>query len=42
MFEDSSYIQGPFFDGKNASGAPLVGLIAGLFLVGYTVDYNNE
>jgi len=29
-----------FFDGRNASGIPLVSLIGGLFLIGYTIDYN--
>ncbi|KAJ7088036.1 mitochondrial F1-F0 ATP synthase subunit F of fungi-domain-containing protein [Mycena belliarum] len=28
-----------FFSGKNASAAPVVGLIGGLFLIGYTLDY---
>ncbi|KAK9475876.1 mitochondrial F1-F0 ATP synthase subunit F of fungi-domain-containing protein [Lipomyces japonicus] len=28
-----------YFDGKNASGAPLVHLIGALFLIGYTLDY---
>jgi len=35
-----SGFKGRFFSGKNASGAPLVGLIGGLFLIGYTIDYN--
>ncbi|RXW12047.1 hypothetical protein EST38_g10043 [Candolleomyces aberdarensis] len=35
-----SGIKGRFFDGKNASGAPLVYLIVGLFGIGYTIDYN--
>ncbi|KAF8148247.1 mitochondrial F1-F0 ATP synthase subunit F of fungi-domain-containing protein [Crassisporium funariophilum] len=38
--ERVSGIKGRFFNGKNASGAPLVGLIAGLFAIGYTIDYN--
>ncbi|KAF8817344.1 hypothetical protein BYT27DRAFT_7201783 [Phlegmacium glaucopus] len=32
--------KGRYFDGKNASGVPLVRLIGGLFLIGYTIDYN--
>ncbi|KAJ7134080.1 mitochondrial F1-F0 ATP synthase subunit F of fungi-domain-containing protein [Mycena crocata] len=28
-----------FFSGKNASAAPVLGLIGGLFLIGYTIDY---
>ncbi|KAJ7144341.1 mitochondrial F1-F0 ATP synthase subunit F of fungi-domain-containing protein [Mycena epipterygia] len=28
-----------FFSGKNASAAPVLALIGGLFLVGYTMDY---
>ncbi|EAU80934.1 hypothetical protein CC1G_03110 [Coprinopsis cinerea okayama7 len=33
-------LKAKFFDGKNASGAPLVWLIVGLFGIGYTLDYN--
>ncbi|BGP56873.1 hypothetical protein JCM8202v2_004506 [Rhodotorula sphaerocarpa] len=29
-----------YFDGENASGAPFLHVIGGLFLVGYTIDYN--
>ncbi|KAJ7120727.1 mitochondrial F1-F0 ATP synthase subunit F of fungi-domain-containing protein [Mycena crocata] len=29
-----------YFSGKNASAAPVVALIGGLFLIGYTIDYN--
>ncbi|KAK9900590.1 hypothetical protein P389DRAFT_192854 [Cystobasidium minutum MCA 4210] len=28
-----------YFEGKNASGAPIVHAIIGIFLIGYTVDY---
>ncbi|KAJ7836249.1 mitochondrial F1-F0 ATP synthase subunit F of fungi-domain-containing protein [Mycena olivaceomarginata] len=28
-----------FFSGKNASATPVLGLIGGVFLVGYTLDY---
>ncbi|KAJ3572902.1 hypothetical protein NP233_g2775 [Leucocoprinus birnbaumii] len=35
-----SGIKGRFFNGKNASGAPLVALILGIFGVSYTLDYN--
>ncbi|KAJ7702750.1 mitochondrial F1-F0 ATP synthase subunit F of fungi-domain-containing protein [Mycena rosella] len=31
-----------FFSGKNASAAPVLGLIGGLFLVGYTMDYQQH
>jgi F-type H+-transporting ATPase subunit f len=34
-------IKSRFFDGKNASGAPLVWTIAGIFIFGYTLDYNS-
>ena len=34
--------KGRFFDGQNASGVPIVALIGGLFLIGYTIDYNSE
>ena len=34
--------KGRYFNGNNASGVPIVGLIAGLFLLGYTIDYNSE
>jgi hypothetical protein len=29
------------FDGKNASGAPLVAGLVGIFLLGYTLDYQS-
>ncbi|KAJ7643399.1 mitochondrial F1-F0 ATP synthase subunit F of fungi-domain-containing protein [Mycena polygramma] len=32
-------IKGRFFSGKNASAAPVLALIGGLFLIGYTMDY---
>ncbi|KAJ7621111.1 mitochondrial F1-F0 ATP synthase subunit F of fungi-domain-containing protein [Roridomyces roridus] len=32
-------IKGRFFSGKNASGAPVLAIIGGLFLIGYTIDY---
>ncbi|KDN48509.1 hypothetical protein K437DRAFT_255483 [Tilletiaria anomala UBC 951] len=33
-------IKARYFDGKNASGAPIVATMFGLFLLGYTIDYN--
>ncbi|GJE92586.1 ATP synthase subunit f [Phanerochaete sordida] len=35
----SGGIKGRFFNGKNASGAPLVWLMVGIFGLGYTIDY---
>ncbi|KAJ7259159.1 mitochondrial F1-F0 ATP synthase subunit F of fungi-domain-containing protein, partial [Mycena haematopus] len=32
-------IKARFFSGKNASGAPVLALIGGIFLIGYTLDY---
>ncbi|KII90536.1 hypothetical protein PLICRDRAFT_90346 [Plicaturopsis crispa FD-325 SS-3] len=32
-------LKGRFFNGKNASPAPLFATIGGLFLIGYTIDY---
>ncbi|PRQ71825.1 Mitochondrial F1-F0 ATP synthase subunit F of fungi-domain containing protein, partial [Rhodotorula toruloides] len=29
-----------YFDGPNASAAPFLHVIGGLFLLGYTIDYN--
>ncbi|TFK48827.1 hypothetical protein OE88DRAFT_1737592 [Heliocybe sulcata] len=29
-----------YFNGKNASGKPVLALIFGLFGIGYTIDYN--
>jgi hypothetical protein len=34
-------IKGRFFSGKNASGAPVLALIGGIFLIGYTLDYQR-
>ncbi|KAJ6523227.1 mitochondrial F1-F0 ATP synthase subunit F of fungi-domain-containing protein, partial [Mycena vulgaris] len=31
-----------FFSGKNASAGPVLGLIGGLFLIGYTMDYQQH
>ncbi|KAE8226392.1 hypothetical protein CF319_g988 [Tilletia indica] len=33
-------IKARFFDGKNASGAPIVATIGAMLLLGYTIDYN--
>ncbi|PSR70897.1 hypothetical protein PHLCEN_2v13211 [Hermanssonia centrifuga] len=38
----SGGIKERFFNGKNASGAPLVWLIAGIFGLGYTIDYQKH
>lgn len=38
----SGGIKGRFFNGKNASGAPLLWLIGGIFGLGYTIDYQSE
>ncbi|GAB1527700.1 ATP synthase f chain, mitochondrial precursor [Rhizoctonia solani] len=35
-----SGIKARYFDGKNASGKPFVAAIVGMFLLGYTIDYN--
>ncbi|CAD6915891.1 unnamed protein product [Tilletia controversa] len=35
-------IKARFFDGKNASGAPLVATIGAMLLLGYTIDYNMQ
>ncbi|KAJ7882031.1 mitochondrial F1-F0 ATP synthase subunit F of fungi-domain-containing protein [Mycena olivaceomarginata] len=32
-------LKGRFFSSKNASGAPVLALIGGIFLIGYTLDY---
>ncbi|KAJ4501152.1 mitochondrial F1-F0 ATP synthase subunit F of fungi-domain-containing protein [Lentinula lateritia] len=37
-----SGIKGRFFNGANASGAPLLALIGGLFGIGYTIDYHKH
>ncbi|KAF7288879.1 ATP synthase subunit f, mitochondrial [Mycena indigotica] len=34
-------IKGRFFSGKNASAKPVLMLIGGLWLVGYTLDYQR-
>ena len=34
-------LKAKFFDGKNASGKPLVYGIIGIFLIGYTLDYQS-
>ena len=31
-----------YFNGKNASGTPVVLLIGGVFLIGYTLSYQSE
>jgi len=36
-----SGIKARFFNGKNASGAPLVALVAGIFGVSYLLDYHR-
>ncbi|KAB5590933.1 F1-F0 ATP synthase subunit F domain-containing protein [Ceratobasidium theobromae] len=36
-----SGLKARYFDGKNASGKPFVATIVGLFLLGYTIDYNS-
>ncbi|KAJ6536816.1 mitochondrial F1-F0 ATP synthase subunit F of fungi-domain-containing protein [Mycena capillaripes] len=30
-----------YFSGKNASAAPVLALISGIFLIGYTIDYQS-
>ncbi|OJA15931.1 hypothetical protein AZE42_02641 [Rhizopogon vesiculosus] len=35
-------IKARFFNGKNASAAPLVWTVLGLFTFGYTIDYQSE
>lgn len=35
-------IKAKYFDGKNASGKPLLWVIAGLMLFGYTLEYNGH
>ena len=37
----SKGIRGRFFEGPNASPAPLLFTILGLFGLGYTLDYNS-
>ncbi|WVQ71173.1 hypothetical protein IAR50_000698 [Cryptococcus sp. DSM 104548] len=38
--ERAGGIRGRYFEGKNASGKPLLATIGTLFLIGYTIDYN--
>lgn len=38
----SSGIKGRYFNGKNASGAPLLVGVFSLFLLGYTIDYQSK
>lgn len=38
----SSGIKGAYFDGKNASGKPIVAVIAALMIFGYTLEYNGH
>ncbi|EJT45541.1 F1F0-ATPsyn F [Trichosporon asahii var. asahii CBS 8904] len=35
----SGGIRGRYFEGPNASGKPILATILGLFLIGYTIDY---
>lgn len=35
-------IKARYFNGKNASGKPLVAIIAAIFGVGYTIDYQSS
>lgn len=37
----SSGIKGRYFDGKNASAGPLAATIFGIFVLGYTIDYQS-
>ncbi|WOO80992.1 ATP synthase subunit f, mitochondrial [Vanrija pseudolonga] len=37
--EVSGGIRGRYFEGKNASGKPILATIGALFLIGYTIDY---
>lgn len=34
-------LKGRYFSGKNASAKPILVLFAGIWLVGYTLDYNR-
>lgn len=38
----ASGIKGKYFDGKNASGKPIIGVIAALMIGGYTLEYNGH
>lgn len=35
-------VKARLFNGKNASTVPLWGTIMGIFLLGYTIDYQSE
>lgn len=37
----SSGIKARYFNGKNASGAPVLATVFGIFLLGYTIDYQS-
>ncbi|TIB94718.1 hypothetical protein E3Q19_00027 [Wallemia mellicola] len=37
--QKASGIKGKYFDGQNSSRTPLLATIGGLFLIGYTLDY---
>ena len=37
----SSGIKARYFNAKNASGAPVLATIFGIFLLGYTIDYQS-
>ncbi|WFD44945.1 ATP synthase f chain, mitochondrial precursor [Malassezia psittaci] len=38
----SGGIKGRFFDGENASGKPIIGVIAALMIGGYILEYNGH
>lgn len=38
----SGGIKGAYFDGKNASGKPIIGVIAALMIGGYILEYNGH
>ncbi|WVR05660.1 hypothetical protein IAU60_002682 [Kwoniella sp. DSM 27419] len=38
--ERAGGLRGRYFEGKNASGKPLLAVVGSLFLIGYTIDYN--
>lgn len=38
----ASGIKGKYFDGNNASGKPIIGVIAALMIGGYTLEYNGH
>ncbi|TXT15831.1 hypothetical protein VHUM_00334 [Vanrija humicola] len=39
--QPSGGLRGRYFEGKNASGKPIVATIGALFLIGYTIDYQS-